>query len=168
MALETGPVVCLRNRHWRIDRITTREVFARPLDGRDTRQWCFLRSLEEPNVKPEALPPPMARTVGGPAFQDMLQRTQGLNFAHDSAPFIGLQRSRDIPGPYQLVPLMMALEMAPIRLLIGNDARIRKTVEAGLLRSEPWARETAERLLVVVPASPGEPWQESVPETFRL
>jgi hypothetical protein len=54
---------------------------------------------------------------------------------HGSAPWLGLQRSLAILEPYQLVSLLMALNMLPVLLLIGDDVGIGKTIESGLIVS---------------------------------
>ncbi len=56
--------------------------------------------------------------------------------------------------PYQLVPLMRALEMARPRLLIADGVGLGKTVEAGLIVCELIARRRAHRVLVVSPPGP--------------
>jgi superfamily II DNA or RNA helicase len=168
MTLALGNVIRLRERIWRVDRVDEHEFAATPLDGRDTRRWRFLRALEESRVAPGALPPPDTSVVSDPAQQDLLLRAYRLSLIHGSAPFLGLQRSRAIPEPYQLVPLLMALNMPAARLLIGDDVGVGKSVEAGLIASELIARGSAERLLVVVPAALREQWQETLSRFFHL
>lgn len=166
--LKIGSVVRFRNRIWRVDRVDDKEFWATPLDGRDTRRWRFLRSLEEGDVRPGELPLPDAKTVSDPAKQDLLLRAYRLSLIHGSAPFLGLQRSRAIPEPFQLVPLLMSLDMPAVRLLIGDDVGVGKSVQAGLIVSELMARGAAERLLVVVPAALREQWQETLDRFFHL
>ncbi|MFV2070937.1 MAG: ATP-dependent helicase, partial [Pirellulales bacterium] len=162
MELKAGSVIRLRQRLWRVDRVTDEQFAPTPLDGRQIRRWRFLRQLEENNATTGALPPPDPQRLDDPARQDLLLRAYRLSMIHGSAPFVGLQRCRAVPEPYQLVPLLMALDMAPVRLLIGDDVGIGKTIEAGLIASELIARGSAERVLVVVPASLREQWQESL------
>jgi len=168
MELKTGSVIRLRERLWRIDRITDEEFAATTLDGRDPRRSRFLRALEEDYVAEGSLPPPDPQRLDDPAGQDLLLRAHRLSMIHGSAPFLGLQRSRAVPEPYQLVPLLMALGASPVRLLIGDDVGIGKTIEAGLIASELVARGSAQRILVVVPASLREQWVEALSRFFHL
>ena len=168
MQLEVGSVIRLRHRLWRVDRVTDQDFTATPIDGRDIRRWRFLRSFEEQLAEPGALPAPDPQVLSDPAKQDLLLRAYRLNLIHGSAPFLGLQRSRAIPEPYQLVPLLMSLNMERVRLLIGDDVGVGKSVEAGLIISELFARGLAERLLVVVPAALREQWVETLDRFFHL
>ncbi|WCJ61224.1 SNF2-related protein [Fontisphaera persica] len=58
--------------------------------------------------------------------------------------------------------------MPAVRLLIGDDVGVGKSVQAGLIVSELMARGAAERLLVVVPAALREQWQETLDRFFHL
>lgn len=166
--LRPGAVIRLRERLWRVDRVEETEFAATPLDGRDTYPRRFLRSLEAEDAAPGELPPPDPSCPGDPAEQDLLLRAYRLSLIHGSAPFLGLQRSRMIPEPYQLVPLLMTLGRDRVRLLIGDDVGIGKTIEAGLILTELIARGLVTRALIVVPASLREQWQEALQHFFHI
>ena len=68
------------------------------------------------------------------------------------------------PRPYQLVPLLMALKLDPVRLLIADDVGIGKTIEAGLIARELLDRGEINRLAVLCPPHLAEQWQRSCRE----
>jgi taurine dioxygenase len=59
-----------------------------------------------------------------------------LGFRNSAGPFRSFGRIAVEPRPYQLVPLLMALKLDPVRLLIADDVGIGKTVEALLIARE--------------------------------
>ena len=71
--------------------------------------------------------------------------------------------------PYQLVPLMRALELPRPRLLLADGVGLGKTIEAGLIICELIARRRAHRVLVVSPAGPLlVQWQQELRHRFGL
>ena len=59
-----------------------------------------------------------------------------LSMIHGTAPLLSLQRSRVVPELFQLVPVVMSLDMPKVRMLIADDVGLGKTIEAGLIVSE--------------------------------
>ena len=71
--------------------------------------------------------------------------------------------------PFQLVPLMRALELPRPRLLLADGVGLGKTIEAGLIAVELIARRRAHRILVVAPAGPLlTQWQQELRARFGL
>src|SRR5271166_87981 len=71
--------------------------------------------------------------------------------------------------PYQLVPLMRALELPRPRLLLADGVGLGKTIEAGLIACELIARRRAHRVLVITPAGPLlTQWEQELRQRFGL
>jgi superfamily II DNA or RNA helicase len=71
--------------------------------------------------------------------------------------------------PYQLVPLLRALELPRPRLLLADGVGLGKTIEAGLIACELIARRRAHRILVVSPAGPLlRQWSQELRQRFGL
>lgn len=87
---------------------------------------------------------------------------------HGSAPLLGLQRSRAIPTPYQLVPLLLAVGRERVRLLIADDVGVGKTIEIESVVSELLARSLVHRAMFVVPANLREQTCEALAHFFHI
>ncbi len=74
-----------------------------------------------------------------------------LGFRSSTGPFRSFAKIGVKPRPYQLVPLLMALNLEPVRLLIADDVGVGKTFEAGLITRELLDRGEATRLAVLCP-----------------
>src|ERR1700761_4830329 len=72
------------------------------------------------------------------------------------------------PRPYQLVPLLMALKLDPVRLLIADDVGIGKTVEACLIARELLDRGEIQRIAVLCPPQLAEQWQSEMGDKFHI
>ena len=80
------------------------------------------------------------------------------------APF----RSGVAVEPFQLDPLVRAIDMARANLLIADDVGLGKTIEAGLVIQELLLRHRARTIFVVCPASLQEKWRVEMLEKFGL
>ncbi len=141
-------------------------LVASTIDGGDARRVKFYVPLEE--IEPGHLAPPSTEIIGRIQAQDLLLRAYRLSLLHGTAPLLSLQRSRVIPKDYQLVPVVMALEMPRVRMLLADDVGLGKTIEAGLIATELLSRQMATRMLVIVPASLREQWREALDYFFHL
>lgn len=165
--IKEGMIVETRQRLWRIDSIDpqTNTATVVSVSGPQSRHELYL-PIED--IRPAGFPPPDLGKIGNPRFQKMLMQSLGFNLIHSSAVLTGLQRSGVIPMPFQLVPVIMALNLPQARLLIADDVGLGKTIEAGLILSELVARNKANRVLIVTPANLCEQWQETMNRFFHF
>jgi superfamily II DNA or RNA helicase len=161
-----GTVIRNRSRLWRVDGQEGDVLIATSIDGGEAEQSKFHVPFED--IQPGRLEPPSPGIVGHIQAQDLLLRAYRLSLLHGTAPLISLQRSRVIPKDYQLVPVVMALEMPRVRMLVADDVGLGKTIEAGLIITELLARQMATRLLVIVPANLREQWREALDYFFHI
>lgn len=164
---QPGAVVEARGRLWRVDQQDHEVLTATPIDSGDAGQQRFYLPVE--GVSRSNLDRPSRELIGSPPAQDLLLRAHRLSMLHGTAPLLSLQRSRVIPKNFQLVPVVMALEMKKrVRMLLADDVGLGKTIEAGLIITELMARQRASRVLVVVPAALREQWREALEYFFHL
>jgi hypothetical protein len=112
-AFAPGTVITNRYRLWRVDAQAGDVLIATPIDGGETQPQQFYIPLE--SIRPGRLELPSPDIVGHPSSQDLRLRAYRLSLLHGTAPMLSLQRSRVIPKDYQLVPVVMALEMPRVR-----------------------------------------------------
>jgi SNF2 family DNA or RNA helicase len=91
-----------------------------------------------------------------------------LGFRSSAGPFRSFARLGFDPRPYQLVPLLMALKLDPVRMLIADDVGIGKTIEAALIARELLDRGEVERLAVLCPPQLAEQWQADLRAKFNI
>lgn len=166
-SIEAGMIIDARDRLWRVDGTTPHDrlVKVTSISGFEAEHE-FFGPVED--IRPANHPPPDVAVVGNPAFQKLLLRAMKLDLLHGVAALISLQRSRVIPMSYQLVPVLMALDLPQARMLLADDVGLGKTVEAGMIISELIGRYQADRVLFVTPANLREQWQEIIQRFFHL
>ncbi|MCJ7430180.1 DEAD/DEAH box helicase [Candidatus Bathyarchaeota archaeon] len=164
--LSLGSIVELRSRLWRVDDVQGDVLVATSIDGTPIERRKFYLPFE--TVLPGRIEPPSSEIVGNFSAQDLLLRAYRLSMIHGAAPLMSLQRSRVVPVLFQMVPVVMSLEMPRVRLLIADDVGLGKTIEAGLTVVELFARQRASRLLVICPAMLREQWKEALDYFFHI
>src|ERR1700733_9122720 len=154
-----GTLVQARGREWVVLPESTDELLiVRPVGGLDEEVVGILPSIE--SVESAVFQLPTADDVGDFASGRLLRDAARLSTRAAAGPFRSFARIAVEPRPYQLVPLMMALRLDPIRLLIADDVGIGKTIEAALIVRELIDRGEVRRFTVLCPPQIAEQWQE--------
>ena len=114
---------------------------------------------------------PAARPSAQRGGQDaalLLRDALLLSLRRGAGPFRSFGQIAVEPRAYQLVPLLMALKLDPVRLLIADDVGIGKTIEAALIARELLDRGEIERLAVLCPPHLVEQWAAELEERFHI
>lgn len=70
--------------------------------------------------------------------------------------------------PYQLAPARSVLRGDGCRVLLADDVGLGKTVQAGLLIAELWARGAVDHVLLLTPAGLRDQWARELTDRFAL
>jgi SNF2 family DNA or RNA helicase len=119
-------------------------------------------------VEPARFALPDPTQVGDHRSCRLLRDAVRLSSRSCAGPFRSFARIAVEPRPYQLVPLLMALKLDPVRLLIADDVGIGKTVEACLVARELLDRGEISRIAVLCPPHLAEQWQTELRDKFRI
>ncbi len=162
-----GSLVRARGREWVVlPESDDKLLILRPLGGGDDEVTGIYTPLEK--VEPANFELPNPQDLGDHRSCRFLRDAVRLSFRHSAGPFRSLGRIAVEPRPYQLVPLLMALKLDPVRLLIADDVGIGKTVEAGLIARELMDRGEATGLVVLCPPALAEQWQLELETKFHI
>src|SRR5690606_20043802 len=91
-----------------------------------------------------------------------------LSLRRGAGPFRSFGQIAIEPRAYQLVPLLMALKLDPVRLLIADDVGVGKTIEAALIARELLDRGDVERFAVLCPPHLVDQWVTELEGRFHL
>lgn len=167
MSFAVGSLVRARGREWVVQPESESDLLVlRPLGGTDNEVTGIHLALEE--VAPASLGLPSPGDLGDHRSGRFLRDAIRLGFRNSAGPFRSFGRIACEPRPYQLVPLLMALRLDPVRLLIADDVGIGKTIEAGLVARELLDRGEVQRLAVLCPPHLAEQWQAELRDKFNL
>lgn len=162
-----GTLIHARGREWVVLPDSSEALLlVRPVGGLDEEITGILPAVE----------PVQSATFRLPSHDDLGDFTSGrllrdaarLSTRAAAGPFRSFGRIAAEPRPYQLVPLMMALKLDPIRLLIADDVGIGKTIEAAVVARELFDRGEIRRLVVLCPPHLAEQWQQELIEKFHI
>jgi superfamily II DNA or RNA helicase len=162
-----GSLVKARGREWVVLPESDDELLVvRPLGGTDDEIAGIYLPLETVTSAQFDLPDPSK--VGDYRSARLLRDAVRLGFRSSAGPFRSFARLAFEPRPYQLVPLMIALKLDPVRLMISDDVGIGKTIEAGLIARELLDRGEVERFAILCPPQLAEQWQAELREKFNI
>jgi superfamily II DNA or RNA helicase len=167
MAFAVGSLVRARSREWVVLPESQDDfLMLRPLGGTEDEIAGICTSLEP--VEPARFDLPNPNEIGDYRSCRLLRDAIRLGFRSSAGPFRSFAKIGVEPRPYQLVPLLMALKLDPVRLLIADDVGVGKTVEAGLIARELLDRGEATRLAVLCPPHLAEQWQTELDAKFHI
>ena len=162
-----GTLIHARGRDWVVLPESTDDLLlARPVGGLDEEITGILPAVEQ--VESTAFRLPTRDDLGDFASGQLLRDAGRLSTRAAAGPFRSFGRIAVEPRPYQLVPLMMALKLDPVRLLIADDVGIGKTIEAAGIARELLDRGEIRRLTVLCPPHLAEQWQGELAEKFHI
>jgi superfamily II DNA or RNA helicase len=167
MSFAVGSLVKARGREWVVLPESDEQMLVlRPLGGTEDEVTGIFVPLE--CVDPASFDLPDPGQPGDYRSCRMLRDAVRLGFRSSAGPFRSFARIAVEPRPYQLVPLLMALKLDPVRLLIADDVGIGKTIEACLIARELIDRGEVARFAVLCPPQLAEQWQAELQDKFHL
>ena len=167
MSFAVGALVKARGREWVVLPESEEDLLVlRPLGGTEDEVAGVYLPLETVEPATFELPDPTSR--GDYRSSRLLRDAVRLGFRSSAGPFRSFAKIAVEPRPYQLVPLLVALKLDPVRVLIADDVGIGKTVEAGLIARELLDRGEADRLAVLCPPQLAGQWQSELREKFHI
>src|SRR5262252_4877853 len=167
MAFAVGSLVKARGREWVVLPESAEDLLVlRPLGGAEDEVTGIYLPLEPIEAATFTLPDPSQ--PGDYRSCRLLRDAVRLGFRSSAGPFRAFARIAVEPRPYQLVPLLLALRLDPVRLLIADDVGIGKTIEACLIARELLDRGEIERLAVLCSPQLAPQWQNELRDKFHI
>ena len=167
MTFASGSLVRARGREWVVLPESEGDfLIVRPLGGTLQETAGIHTALEQ--VEPACFQTPGPEDLGSHVSCRLLRDAVRFGFRSSAGPFRSFGRLACQPRPYQLVPLLMALKLDPVRLLIADDVGIGKSIEACLVARELLDRGEINRICVLCPPHLAEQWQKELVSKFNI
>lgn len=169
--LKPGSLIRLRNREWIVLPSPDEEILKiKPLGGFDEEITGIYLPLDLSDERPEPaeFPAPAITQSGNFSSARLLYNAARFSFRNTAGPFRSIGKISFRPRAYQIVPLIMALKLDPVRLFIADDVGIGKTIEALLIVRELLDRGEISRFAVVCLPHLCEQWQQELKDKFSL
>lgn len=163
-----GSLIRARGREWIVQPGSVSPMLRlRPLSGAE-EDGALIHIGLEPNIESAHFPLPDPAREGSQGDAILLADALRMALRRGAGPFRSFGNIAVEPRTYQLVPLLMALRLDPVRLLIADDVGIGKTIEAALIARELRDRGEIQRLTVLCPPHLVEQWVRELNERFHL
>ena len=140
----------------------------RPVSGTEEDQTLIHLALEAEPVTDASFPAPLASQKASHDSALLLRDAMVLSLRRGAGPFRSFGQIAIEPRAYQLVPLLMALKLDPVRLLIADDVGVGKTIEAALIAREMMDRGDIQRFTVLCPPHLVDQWVSELESRFHL
>ena len=164
-----GTLIRARGREWIVLGGSSADVLrVRPVSGSEEDQTLIHLALEAVPVVEASFPSPDSHQLASQDAAILLRDALLLSLRRGAGPFRGVGQISVEPRAYQLVPLLMALKLDPVRLLIADDVGIGKTIEAGLIAREFLDRGDIDRTTVLCPPHLVEQWLSELEIHFHI
>ena len=169
LAYAPGSLVSARGREWVVLTGSSAETLCvRPVTGSDEDRTLIHLPLEIEPVREARFPLPDAHQLGGHDSALLLRDALLLSLRRGAGPFRSFGQISVEPRAYQLVPLLMALKLDPVRLLIADDVGVGKTIEALLIARELLDRGDVDRTVVLCPPHLVDQWVTELDVRFNI
>ena len=169
LAYAPGSLVSARGREWVVLGGSSGETLrVRPVTGSDEDQTLIHLPLEIEPVREARFPLPSPHELGGHDSALLLRDALLLSLRRGAGPFRSFGQISVQPRAYQLVPLLMALKLEPVRLLIADDVGVGKTIEALLIARELLDRGDIDRTVVLCPPHLVDQWITEMEVRFHV
>ena len=165
MKFSPGCLVKLRERDWVVQPSDDPDLLLlKPLGASDDELTGIFLPLLLPGDRPTStnFPLPEPADLGNLQSSRLLHDAARLSFRNGAGPFRSLAKLSFRPRAYQMVPLVMALGLDPVRLLIADDVGVGKTVEALLILRELLERRVIRRFAVICLPHLCDQWAEEI------
>src|SRR5262245_50308458 len=164
-----GSLVRARGREWIVLSGSDSEVLrVRPVSGSEEDQTFIHLALEAVPVADASFPRPDPAQKAGHDAALLLRDALLLSLRRGAGPFRSFGQIAIEPRAYQLVPLLMALKLDPVRLLIADDVGVGKTIEALLIAREFLDRGDIDRTVVLCPPHLVDQWITELEVRFHI
>ena len=164
-----GSLVSARGREWVVLGGSSADTLrVRPVTGSDEDRTLIHLPLEIEPVREARFPLPDARQLGGHDSALLLRDALLLSLRRGAGPFRSIGQIAVEPRAYQLVPLLMALKLDPVRLLVADDVGVGKTIEALLIARELLDRGDVDRTVVLCPPHLVDQWTTELEVRFHI